>query len=159
MGWEATAMAYVCNLGNGQNIYLDNPGEQTVVMSMIQSPSQQQQSSSSFHTGTWTEIPQVFQTSQGLMIKIMSVQGDILIQVQGQNMQVTQNITGLLQSQKITVTQTHSMPKTALMMTPMPQMQTISPLKPIEPMQMTSMSTLQPRAITCTPLTLQLGIL
>ena len=56
-------MAYVCEIGTGQRAYLDNQGKQTIVTTASSSLGQQQQSSQSFVTGSWTASPESFRNA------------------------------------------------------------------------------------------------
>jgi hypothetical protein len=85
-------MAYLCELGNGQKIYLDNQGNQTVITSVSQSFGQQQQSSNQFTTGKWSSLPQIYQFPNGVIIKLITIQGEYSLQVQGSNMVMNQGL-------------------------------------------------------------------
>ena len=120
-------MAYVCEFGAGQKVYLDNQGTQTRITTYSGSPGQQQQSSSSFPTGDWTAPPEAFASAQGVTLKINTSQGAHYIQIQGGSMQVVsaQAAGGAQQMQMHTA----SMPST-------PAMQ---PMQPMQPMRMGDM--------------------
>lgn len=126
-------MTYMCELGAGHRIYLDNPGMQTVVTAIASSPGQQQQSSNSWETGSWSSAPEVFATGSGVVVKIKTSGGDRLIQVQGTQMGMlsSTNISG--QQQAIALQTVDAMPNTFQPMKPMEQM------KPMEPMKMGNM--------------------
>ena len=142
-------MPYVCNLGTGQKIYLDNGGEQTSVTLVLSVPGQQQQSSQQFQTGAWTHLPQVFQAESGTVIKLMTVrQGDVLIQVQGQSMQVIQQWDRLSPSQPIQISPLETMPEVGTSMQPM------EPMKPMQPMKSMKMGDMQMRM---NPMQMQMG--
>jgi hypothetical protein len=128
-------MAYVCELGAGRHVYLDNPGTQTVVTSVSGGPGQQQQSSSSFLTGVWTAPPALFNTPQGTIIKLVTDQGQYQIQLQGNSIGLMGNQVGLGQAQQMQVQQTAAMPAPA--MEPMRPMES---MKPMPPMRMGNMS-------------------
>jgi hypothetical protein len=128
-------MAYVCELGAGQQVYLDNLGTQTVVTSTCSSSGQQQQSSSSFLTGAWISPPLLFSTPQGTIIKLVTDRGEYHIQVQGHSMGLMGSPVSLGQAQQMQVRQTTAMPEPV--MRPMEAMQ---PMQPMQPMQMGNMS-------------------
>ncbi|HAG79661.1 MAG TPA: zinc ribbon domain-containing protein [Cyanobacteria bacterium UBA12227] len=123
-------MAYVCELGTGQRVYLDNQGTQTVVTTVSGSLGQQQQASNSFQTGSWTSPPQLFQTSNGVILKIETAQGEHFIQVQGGSMSVMSGTPSLGSSQQMQMQQVATTPATT-----MPPMEPMQPMKPMEPMQ------------------------
>ena len=118
-------MAYVCELGTGQSVYLENQGAQTVVTLISSGPGQQQQASSSFTTGVWSSPPQVFQTPYGLVLKVISEQGERSLQIQGTSVSVLGEMPSVTDSQQLTVQEVTSVP--------------VSPLKPMEPMKMEPM--------------------
>lgn len=120
-------MAYVCEIGTGQRVYLENQGTQTIVTTASTSPGQQQQSSHSFATGSWTVTPESFHTGNGIVLKITSSQGQYFIQLQGSSMRVMGEPPSLQGSQQVQLQQVDRTPTTS--MSPM------QPMKPIEPMQ------------------------
>ncbi len=63
-------MAFQCDLGNGQSLYLDNQNDKTLITLASHSQGQQQQSSSSFITGLWKTPPQVYRVNNNIRIKI-----------------------------------------------------------------------------------------
>ncbi len=149
-------MAYVCDFGTGQTIYLENQGEQTTVTSFVSAPGQQQQSSSSFSTGAWTGKPQVLRTSQGMVIKLATPRGEVLIQVQGQNFQITQQAPGLQQAEQMQVSQTEAMSGIGTE-TPMQPMQPIE-MTPMKPMRMGNMKMgLNPMQMQMGDMAMQMG--
>jgi NADH pyrophosphatase NudC (nudix superfamily) len=133
-------MAYVCDLGTGQRVYLDNQGMQTVVTTVSTSPGQQQQSSNSFSTGNWTAPPELFQTANGVIVKINTAGGDRLIQIQGNSISVTSSVSSLSNSQQLQMQQVASTPASSMPpMQPMAPMKPLEPIKPMEPMKMGDM--------------------
>lgn len=128
-------MAYVCELGSGHNVYLDNQGEQTLITSMMGTPGQQQQSSNSFETGCWTALPEIYQISQGVVIKLTTTQGEKFIQVQGSNMSSMTSIPSLQKSQQMQINQSEATPFTSSI----PVQETLPPMQPMQPMKMGNM--------------------
>ena len=120
-------MAYQCELENGQTIFLDNQGNQTIVTIATKSIGQQQQSSSSFSTGTWISPPEIYQTLGSLIIKIKADRGESIISIQGSNINVTTTTPPLKDSQRLCITQVSS--QTASSFTPMQPMQPMQPMK------------------------------
>jgi hypothetical protein len=118
-------MAYVCELGTGQSVYLENQGAQTVVTLISSGPGQQQQASSSFTTGVWSSPPQVFQTPYGLVLKVISEQGERSLQIQGTSVSILGEMPSVTDSQQLTVQEVTRV--------------SVSPLKPMEPMKMEPM--------------------
>ncbi len=119
-------MAYVCELGAGQRVYLDNQGVQTVVTLISSSLGQQQQASSSFTTGVWSTPPQVFQTPYGLVLKVTSEQGEKTLQIQGSSVSFISSIL-LKDSEQLPIQEVASLP-----VSPMSGMETIKPMTPMK---------------------------
>ncbi|MBR8831300.1 MAG: hypothetical protein N5P05_001511 [Chroococcopsis gigantea SAG 12.99] len=63
-------MAFQCDLGNGQSIYLHNQGDKTVITLCSSNQGQQQRSSSSFITGGWQGTPQIDRVNDAIRVKI-----------------------------------------------------------------------------------------
>ena len=126
-------MAYTCELGSGQRIYLENVGEQTAVTLASSSAGQQQQSGSQFTTGTWTTPPELFRTPQGVVIKLTTAQGTHHLQLQGNQLGMMSQSPTLGNAQQMQMSSGVAMPGNA--MPPMGATQPMSPMQPMEPMQ------------------------
>lgn len=147
-------MAYVCELGAGQRVYLENQGVQTVVTLISSSPGQQQQASSSFATGVWSSPPQVFQTPYGMMLKILSEQGEKTLQIQGSSVSVISGTPSMNNSEQLPVHEVTSLP-----VSPMPGIEVMKPMKPMssmEPMTPMTMSPMEPMK-PLEPMNLKMG--
>jgi hypothetical protein len=127
-------MVYLCDLGSGQSIYLDNQGAQTTITTLSSSPGQQQQASSSLQTGAWVAPPQLFRTSTGVVLKIFTAHGDRFIQIQGSTMHAIDDVTIVGSAQQMQMQQVGSAPPSSI--PPIPLMQ---PMQPMKPMQMGDM--------------------
>jgi hypothetical protein len=149
-------MAYFCDLGNEQQIYLDNVGEQTTIVCANSQPGQQQQSGSSFTTGVWTVPPQLFQTMQGIFIKLMTVRGETYLQVQGQSLQVLSQTPEMQQAQAIAVSPTPTMPTMGAI--PVMRPLEMQPMQPMQPMRMGNMQmSMQPMQMQMGDMQMQMG--
>ncbi|NJP11427.1 MAG: zinc ribbon domain-containing protein [Leptolyngbyaceae cyanobacterium RU_5_1] len=124
-------MAYVCELGNGRSIYLDNQGTQTIVTLTSSGPGQQQQASSSVQTGDWNSPPEVYRTSEGAVIKLQTAQGTHYVRVEGSSVRITSEFPASSSSQPLQTQQVAS--SSAGTMPPM------QPMQPMEPMTMGDM--------------------
>jgi hypothetical protein len=124
-------MAYMCDLGRGQTVYLDDRGNQTIITTVSSGYGQQQQSSTSFSPGGWTAPPEIFQTPNGAILKIHSADGDRFIQIQGNSIGVTSGPPSGMSSQQMQVQQVDRLPGSSL-----PPMQ---PMQPMQPMKMEDM--------------------
>ena len=127
-------MAYVCELGTGQKVYLDNQGTQTIVTTFSSSLGQQQQASNGFQTGSWISPPEMFRTPNGVIIRINTAQGEHYIQVQGGSMSVIGGSPSLGSFQQMQVQEVASTPPSS-----MPSMEPMKPMEPMQPMKMGNM--------------------
>jgi hypothetical protein len=120
-------------LATGQDVSVDNEGAQTVVTIYIQSGGQQQRSSNSFTTGIWISAPEITVTPTGALLKIITANGESLIQIQGSNMQMQSSQSG--NSYSINSASSTS----------------TSGFSPMQPMQMGNMQ------MNMSPMTMQMG--
>ncbi|ELR96380.1 zinc ribbon domain-containing protein [Gloeocapsa sp. PCC 73106] len=121
-------MPYVSQLGTGQQVYLDNQGDNTIFTIVSSSPGQQQQASNTFTTGPWTSPPEILQTPSSIMVKIYTAKGEQTLQVHGNNMSMVN--ANLNNTQKLRIQEIDSMPRPIM-----------SPMKPMEPMKPMKMNT------------------
>ena len=124
--------AYTCELDKGQQIYIENQGSQTVITLTSSTASQQQSQRNDFETGNWRVPPTVFQTLNGVVLRI-EAESQRFIQVQANKMSSldaapTLSDADVLPLRKVEAS-TQSMPA-------MQPMQPMKPMKPMQPMQM-----------------------
>jgi hypothetical protein len=125
-------MPYVSELGTGQLVYLENQGEQTIFTIVNSSAGQQQQSTNSFTTGSWTAPPQILQTSTSVLLKIFTILGEQVIQIRGNSTTVRTD------AKILPLEEIDSIPKVNL--EPMEPMQPMQPMQPMKPMNVGGMS-------------------
>lgn len=143
-------MPYLCELGAGQRIYLDNQGIQTIITTLSSSPGQQQQATNSINTGNWASIPEIYQIANGIAIKIKTAQGETWIQVQGSNITQSSINPNLGHTQQMQVQQIAQIPGLA--------MQPMQPMSPMQPMTMGNMSmNMQPMEMKMGNMSLKMG--
>ncbi len=159
-------MAYTCELGPGQRIYLDNIGGQTAVTLYTGNGGQQQQSGSQFTTGAWTTPPEVFRTDQGVVIKLTTAQGVHHLQLQGNQMGWMTGSPSLGQAQQMQTSAVSTPPGGSMpTMEPMPAMGSMSPMtlqpiaapppmQPMQPMQPMKMGNMEMNA---NPMEMRMG--
>jgi hypothetical protein len=140
-------MAYQCELGSGQSVYLDQQGTQTTVTTHSRGPGQQQQASQTFQTGLWTAPPELFQTPQGVVIRLSTAQGAYFLQIRGNSLQVMSDVPFCSSSQQMQVQHIAS-PSVS---PPIPAMQPLPPMKPMQPMKMGNMQ------MSIHPMEMQMG--
>jgi hypothetical protein len=147
-------MAYVCEVGTGRRLYLNNENGQTTVTISSSQPGQNQQASSSFHTGAWKTIPEVYLTADGAVVKLQTTQAVHYIRIQGSSIGVSEALSlenlHQMQMQQVSGAAVASMPS----MPPMKPMEPMKPMPPMPPMQ--SMQS-NPPAPPVPPGTLQMG--
>ncbi|MBE9028896.1 zinc ribbon domain-containing protein [filamentous cyanobacterium LEGE 11480] len=145
-------MPYMCDISPNQTVFLDNPGDQTVLTCMSGQVGQQQQSSSSFTTGRWSNPPELWRSSQGLFIQIHGESGITIVQIQNNGLHVTSAQAIGQPAQTIPMQPVAAMPNMPTMQSmqpmppiqPMPPMQPMSPMQPMPPMNMSNMNSAPP---------------
>jgi NADH pyrophosphatase NudC (nudix superfamily) len=154
-------MAYTCELGSGQRLYLENVGEQTAVTLASGSAGQQQQSGSQFTTGTWTAPPALFRTQQGVVIQLTTAQGTHHLQLQGNQLGMMSQSPALGNAQQMQMSSGVAMPGNAMppmqpmaSAQPMQPMQPMAPMEPIQPMQPMKMGNMEMNA---NPMQMRMG--
>ena len=138
-------MAYCCDLPYGPKLYLDNQADQTIVMLLMQQSGQQQQSNNHFKTGVWQTPPIVMASSGGVMVKLTTATGEVLLQVQGMSVQggVQSGAAASIGGTPIELVSIDAIPNTTGF--------TMSPMTPMPPMQMGNMQ------MNMKPMTMQMG--
>lgn len=91
-------MRYHWELESGHQISIDNQGAQTVVTVLQSSVGQQQHTSSSFTTGTWSAPPEMTLTPTGGLVKIITASGESIVRIQGNSIQLQSSHQGDRQS-------------------------------------------------------------
>ncbi|MBE9169248.1 zinc ribbon domain-containing protein [Pleurocapsales cyanobacterium LEGE 06147] len=121
-------MAYVGELDTGQKIYLENQGTQTLITSIFSGSGQQQQSSNSISTGSWTAEPEMYKTSNGVIVEITTAGGKYCVQIQGSSMSVMNETPSLSKERQMQMRQVESTPASSM-----------PPMEPMKPMKMGDM--------------------
>ena len=133
-------MAYIGNLGAGQQVYIENQGTQTLITLTSQSNSQQQSQSSSFLTGNWTVPPTLFRTPAGFVLRIESSSGQRFVQIQANELSTLQMAPSLADANVISLEQvadTSTSSQQSKQFTPL--MEPMKPMEPLPPMKMGDM--------------------
>lgn len=123
-------MVYGGELGNGQQIYLSNQGDQTTITLVRSGIGQQQQASSSFHTGAWVAPPVILRTPQGFRVRLQTAMGEQYVVIQGDRMGMsasafTSGTAEMLPLQPLEVSESVGINP----MEPMPSLEPMPPLK------------------------------
>jgi hypothetical protein len=133
-------MAYMCNLGNGQQVVVENQDNQTIVTLSGRGPGQQQQASTGFSTGKWTALPVLYREGGGFILRLETDRGPHYVQLQGSSMSAI-GTTPHLGNAEVMPLQTLDRPQGGTMnpMEPMQPMKPMQPMNPMEPMKMGDM--------------------
>lgn len=125
---------YICELDQGQQIYIENQGVQTAIALVSSGPGQQQSQRNSFETGNWRVPPTGFRTSSGVVLQI-EADGQHFIQVQANGMTRLNSAPSLSNADALPLRQVDE----AVSKHTIPNMQPMKPMKPMPPMQITDM--------------------
>lgn len=128
-------MAYIASLGPGQQVVIQNQGQQTMVTLQSVTAGQQQSQQISLQTGSWTAPPSLFHTPAGYLLRIESAQGQAFLQLQSSGMQVTDSRALSAQAQAIALHPLESAPDPQPVVQPMQPMQPTQPMQPMQPMK------------------------
>ncbi|KAM3110779.1 zinc-ribbon domain-containing protein [Phormidesmis sp. 146-33] len=122
-------MAYLCDLGTGQQLRVENQGTQTIVTLTSSSTGQQQSQQSSVQTGEWQLPPTLFRTATGLILRIEAAQGHTFISLQSNSISLLKGLPSMVKADVLPLQQTSDS-------APFKPME---PMKPLEPMKMGNM--------------------
>lgn len=146
-------MAYVCDLGSGQKVYIDNSGMQTAIALISSSPGQQQQASSSFQTGPWVLPPTAFRTVAGVVLRIESQQGQQFVLLQANGIQVVASSPPLTNAEVLPLQQVATEAGFGEQMMP-----PMTPMKPMTPLKMGDMEMqMKPMQMRMGSMSMQMG--
>jgi hypothetical protein len=121
-------MSYAGDLDHGQQLYLENAGEQTVLSLSSRAAGQQQTQSSSFQTGSWSAPPTLFRVSGGFILRIESGQRQTFVGIQANQWQLLSNAPSLQAAETVPLRQVNQGEQSAL-----------PPMQPMQPMKMGDM--------------------
>jgi hypothetical protein len=116
-------MSYAYKMENGQQLLVDNEGDQTrVSLGQGEGGSQQQSQGNSFDTGAWSKAPALFQAGQDLILRVETKNGARFIRVRGHDLQLLNNEPDLGQAEQLNLSESD-------------QPAGMKPMKPMEPMK------------------------
>src|SRR6202035_3219430 len=96
-------MTYTYDLGNGQRLLVENDGDDTQVALSSGDSGQQQNQSTSFNTGKWSKPPELFRTTDDLVLHLESKSGVQFISVQCNKIESSRNEPDLKNAEKLTL--------------------------------------------------------
>lgn len=144
-------MAYQIEVQPGQQLLIENIGSQTVITLTSSGLGQQQQSSQSVHTGTWTAPPTAYRTASGVIIHMQTTEGDRTLAIQQNQIQMTSG-TSPISGRPVSM-QESAAPSTS----PMPSMEPMKPMKPMEPMKPMGTLKMGNMQMSMNPMEMQMG--
>lgn len=130
-------VAFVGNLGSGQQVYVENQGTQTAITLSSNSSGQQQSQSTSFQTGTWVKPPALFRNGAGFVLQIEATEGVRFARLQGNGISSLSETPFLDNEEVVPLAETGE--NAGASMQPMQPLQPLEPIKPMQPMRMGNM--------------------
>ncbi len=151
-------MAYQFNLGSGQQIVVQQQGEQTAIGLSSHGAGQQQQQQSTVTTGQWQEPPMLFQTGGGFVLRLVGSQGTTVVQIEASGLQLLSSAAvpnladaAAVPGQEVADAAGLQVGQARFDMEPMQPMKPMPPMEPMKPMQMGNMS------MQMNPMRMQMG--
>ncbi|MEO0538359.1 MAG: zinc ribbon domain-containing protein [Cyanobacteria bacterium P01_A01_bin.123] len=141
-------MAYQFGLNLGQQLFVQQQGEQTAIALYAGSAGQQQQQQTTVMTGTWQEPPVLWQTAAGFVLKLVGAQGATRVQIQAEGLQILSAASqlNLADANPIAGQKVADSPVQAGF-----EMKPMKPMQPMEPLKMGNMS------MQMNPMSMQMG--
>lgn len=127
-------MAYIAILNNFQKLAIANLGEQTQISLTMSNPGQQQSQSSSFGTGKWVSMPELFNVGQGFVLKINTQQGFHYVLIQQHSISIVNPPADISGYPQVDFQDIPDPPQKPIEFKPM------QPMQPMQPMKMGNMS-------------------
>src|SRR5271166_1682374 len=118
-------MTYAYVLGNGQRLLVQNDGDNTQVVLSSGDSGQQQNQSTGFNTGEWSKPPELFHSSEKLVLRIESKSGVEFIAVHGNQIESMRSEPNLKNAEKLTLKESDEN---------IARMKPMEPMKPMKPM-------------------------
>jgi hypothetical protein len=128
-------MSYAYKMENGQQLLVDNEGDQTrVSLGQGEGGSQQQSQGNTFDTGSWSKPPTLLRAGQDLMLRVEAKNGTRFIRVRGDDIQLLNDEPDLRQAEQLDLSESDQ-PAGMKPMEPMQPMKPMEPMKPMKPMK------------------------
>jgi hypothetical protein len=123
-------MTYAYDLENGQRLLVQNDGDDTQVALSSADSGQQQNQSTGFYTGVWSKPPELFRTTDDLVLRFESKSGVHFVSVHGHQIE-SSGEPDLKNAEKLTLKESD---EKIARMKPMETMKPMEPMKPMSPM-------------------------
>jgi hypothetical protein len=127
-------MTYTHDIGNGQRLLVQNDGDNTQVALSSGDSGQQQNQSTGFKTGEWSKPPELFRTTENLVLRLESKNGARFITIHRQQIESIRNEPDLKNAKKLTLEESDENIARMKPMQPMEPMKPMAPMKPMKPM-------------------------
>jgi hypothetical protein len=121
-------MTYTHDLGNGQRLLVENNGDNAQVALSSGDSGQQQNQSAGFNTGKWSKPPELFRTTDDLVLRLESKSGVQFISVHGHQIQSMSSEPDLKNAEELTLKESD---ENIARMKPMKPMEPMKPMKPM----------------------------
>jgi hypothetical protein len=121
-------MTYACDIGNGQQLLVQNDGDDTQVAMSSGDSGQQQSQSTGFTTGGWSRPPELFRTSENLVLRLEGKRGVEFVGVHGNQIESMRSEPNLKNAEKLTLKESD---ENIARMKPMEPMEPMKPMKPV----------------------------
>ena len=118
-------MAYAHDLGNGQQLLVENDGDNTQVALSSGDSGQKQNQSTGFSTGKWSKAPELFRSSENLVLRLESKSGVKVISIHGNQIESMRSEPDLKNAEKLTLKESDEN---------IAKMKPMEPMKPMKPM-------------------------
>ena len=124
-------MTYTHDIGNGQRLLVENDGDNTQVALSSGDSGQQQNQSTGFDTGKWSKPPELFRTSENLVLRLEGKSGVKFIGVHGNQIESMRNEPDLKNAENLALKESN---ENIARMKPMEPMRPMEPMQPMKPM-------------------------
>ena len=120
-----STMSYAYKMENGQQLLVDNEGDQTrVALARGEGSSQSQSQGATFDTGSWSKPPALLRAGQDLILRVEAKGGMRFIRVRDNDIQLLNNEPDLGQAEELDLSQSDQPAG----------MKPMEPMKPMKPM-------------------------
>ena len=72
----------MCDLGEGRRVYIENPGTQTVITTIVNESGEPESQPYTFETGPWRVLPILLRTATDLVLQIAPDRAHIFLSLQ-----------------------------------------------------------------------------
>jgi hypothetical protein len=116
-------MTYTHDIRNGQRLLVENDGHDTQVALSSGDSGQQQNQSAGFKTGRWSKPPELFRTTEDLVLRLESKSGVQFVSVHDHQIETMSSEPDLKTAEKLTLKESDE------------NIARMKPMKPMEPMK------------------------